>query len=406
MPLGDIRKLKTKSIDTLSIPLATDSIIPLATDVQPSSGHTQDESRDIRFLNYNDINTLVLHLNTCLYIDKKSYSQTKPYIFKTRYNVLNKIFKIYYIKTFRRNLFLEKKSSFNKKDKLKQQPPLSVISSPTSPTFNIDWAVNRRNSSSTHRHMPKNFFHILQVNPKTSFSISNDSSLSTSKPSPIQTFERIKDILARTYYPHLYTAIEYGYQFGSKSKFPHTQQLISTNNDDIIPIKQMPQSPDFIDDSITITLKSPPSTTRRDSTTTQQSSTITKTYEQNDDQLRINDKSESIIASLERQMSEEIEELSPLVIKKSIVVVTPTKFPIPSPPLIDVDKDKNLTNNRKRKSSATANTNVIERKKKRIILSPSHEIINQIEDISEPERYFCLISTVQITREKKPFFIF
>jgi hypothetical protein len=384
MPLADMRKHKTKSIDTLSIPSIPDSIIQLEPTLHSLVGHTQNENRDIRFLNYNDIDTLANHLSTCLYIDKKSFSSTKQYIFKTRYNVLNKIFKISYIKSFPKNL-LEKKSFFYKKDHHKQQQtPLSVISSPTSASFKTDWTVNRRNSSSTHRQTPKNFFHVLQLNPINQFSSSTDSSsaLSTLK-SPIQTFERIKDILARTYYPHLYTAIEYGYQFGAKSKFPSTQQLISTH-EDIIPIKQMPESPSLIDDSITITLKSPPSTTKRDPIIIPQSSTITKKRERNEKKSRIEDKSLPKIP-LEHHMNDGIEELSSLVIKKSIVLLTPTKLPPPSPPLIE--KEIKLNNNRKRKSSTTTNTNVIERKKKRVISSPSAEIVNQIEDISDPERY-------------------
>jgi len=361
-----------------------DSIIPLATDLLSLPGHTQDENRDIRFLNYTDMDTLAIHLNTCLCIDKKSLLSTKQYIFKTRYNVLNKIFKIYYLKTFRRNIYLEKKSFFNKKDNHKQQP-LSVISSPTSTSFKMDWSVNRRNTSSTHRHIPKNVFHILQLKPKNDLSISNNSSSPKSK-SPIENFERIKDILARTYYPHLYTAVEYGYQFGVKSKFPNTQQLISTHND-FIPVKQMPESPCLFDDSVTITLKSPPSTRRRDSIINQSTSVITKKPKQNDKNLRNDNKSVSTITS-ERRVSEETEELSPLVIRKSIVVLTPTKIPIPSPPLID--KDKNLINTRKRKPSLTTNTNAVEKKKKRIVSSASPEIINHTEDISDAERYYSI----------------
>jgi hypothetical protein len=366
------------------MPSITDSIIPLATNLQSLPGHSHDENRDIRFLNYNDMDTLAIHLNTCLCIDKKSLLSTKQYIFKTRYNVLNKIFKIYYLKTFRRNIYLEKKSFFNKKDNHKQQP-LSVISSPTSTSFKMDWSVNRRNSLATHRHGPKNVFHILQINPKNDLSISNNPSSPKLK-SPIQNFERVKDILARTYYPHLYTAVEYGYQFGVKSKFPNTQQLISTHND-FIPVKQMPESPSLFDDSVTITLKSPPSTRRHDSIIHQQSSVITKTTKQKEKNLRIDNRSLSTI-SLERRMSEEIEESSPLVLKQSIVVLTPTKIPIPSPPLID--NNKHLNNNRKRKSSPTTNANAIDRKKKRIISSPSTEIVNHIEDISDAERYYSI----------------
>jgi hypothetical protein len=84
---------------------------------------------------------------------------------------------------------------------------------------------------------------------------------------------------------------------------------------------------------------------------------------------------------VEHRTNNEIEELSPWIIKKSVVLLTPTKIPLPSPPTIDEDKQLNTL--RKRKSSSTINTNFIERKKKRVV---SSEIINHIEDISDPER--------------------
>ncbi|CAF4453752.1 unnamed protein product, partial [Rotaria sp. Silwood2] len=385
MPLIDIRKHKTKSFDTLSIPSVKDSIIPLATDLQSLPGHCQHEIRDIRFLNYSDIDTLSMHFNTCLYIDERSSSATRQYIYKKHYNVWNKILKLYYVKTFRKKFSSEKSS--NKNDNYKQQP-LSVISSPTSISFKTDWNVNRRNSSATHRHTPKNFFHILQLTPKTQLiqsdtSSSSSSSSSITTKSPIQTFERMKDILARTYYPHFYKAIEYGYQFGTKSKFPNTQQLITTHND-IIDIKEMPESPNLLDDSITITLKSPPSTTRRDSNVIQQSPIVTPTTnEQKLKKAKIDDKS-LIPKQNQCHTNENIDELSPWIIRKSVVILTPAKIPLLSPPLSE--KEKNLhTTNRKRKSSITTTPNITERKKKRIVSSPSPEIINQIENISDSE---------------------
>ncbi|CAM4952280.1 unnamed protein product [Rotaria socialis] len=385
VPIIDIRAPKKTSIDTLSIPLRKDSIIPLATDLRSLPGHSQDEIRDIRFLAYSDIDTLSMHFQTCLYVDQRSVGSSKQYIYKTRCNVLNKILKLYYIKTFRKKLSSEKSS--NKNNNHKQQP-LSVISSPTSISFKLDWNVNRRNSLSTHRHTPKNFFHILQVNPKKKFSLLDAPSISTSK-SPIQTFERMKDILARTYYPHFYKAIEYGYQFGSKSKFPNTQQLITTHGD-IINIKEMPESPDLIDDSITITLKSPPSTTRRDSSITMQQS-VAFTKEQKTKRTE-NDNKSLCLKQNQSQLYENFDELSSWSIRKSVVVLTPAKVPLQSQPV--TDREKISTVNRKRKSSTTTtNSNVIDRKKKRIISPPSQEIINQIEDISDSDSGTDLLPT-------------
>ncbi|CAF4678508.1 unnamed protein product [Rotaria sp. Silwood1] len=385
MPLIDIRKHKTKSIDTLSIPSAKDSIIPLATDLQSLPGHFQDEIRNIRFLNYSDIETLSLHFNTCLYIDKRSLSPTR-HIYTTRYNVWNKILKLYFVKTFRKKLSSEKSS--NKKDNYKPQP-LSAISSPTAISFKIDWNVNRRNPSSTHRHTPKNFFHILQLNPKTQISpsdipsSSSSSTIITSTKSPVHTFERMKDILARTYYPHFYKAIEYGYQFGTKSKFPNTQQLITTHSD-VIDIKEMPESPNLLDDSITITLKSPPSATRRDSNVIQQLPIVTASTNERKTKTSNTDNKSLSVNQNQCHMNENINELSSWRIRKSVVVLTPAKIPLPSLSLSENEKDLQSTN-RKRKSSTTVNTHVTERKKKRIVSSPSPEIINQIEDISDSE---------------------
>ena len=361
----------------LSIPSTVDSIIPLGTDVRSLLGQTQEDLRDARFINYTDIDSLSNHLNTCLIVDKTSYPSSKPYIFKTRHNVLHKILNIYYIKTFRPNIVLEKKSTFQKKDYQKQQP-LSMISSPTSTSFKTDWNVNRRHSTSTHRHTPKNSFHILQENPKTNFSsLANSSSTATSQ-SPVQTFERIKDVLARTYYPHLYTAIEYGYQFGVKSTIPNTRQLVSTRHD-LVPIKEPPESPCSINDSMTISLQSPPSTSQQNPIPLQTSPMTRKRHRQNETDPRSS-------ISTERSLTEDLEETSPLVIRKSIVVLTPADIPIPSPPIID--KAKKLINNRKRRSSPVTNTNAVKRKKtKTFSSSPLPEIINQYEDISTPERY-------------------
>ena len=370
IPITDIRKHKTKSIDALSLPSSRDSVIPLATDLQSLPGHSQSEIRDTRFLNYADIETLSMHFSTCLYVDQKCSSPAKQYTYKTCHNVWNKILKLYYVKTFRKRLFSERSS--NKTNRCKQQP-LSLISSPTSTSFKMEWNVNRRHSSSVHRHTPKNIFHILQLNPKKQFSFSSTQPLPTPK-TPTQTLERIKDILARTYYPHFYTAIEYGYQFGSKSKFPNTRQLISTHND-TMNIKEMPESPYFIDDSVTITLKSPPSFTKHDTTVTQQIPAI---------ESKNKDKCLSPTHN-ERQANEDADLLSPWKIRQSVVVLTPTTIPLTSSTLNE--DGTNLNVNRKRKSSPALNSNIIERKKKRIVLSPLPDTNDVLKDFSDTDRY-------------------
>ncbi|UJR25931.1 hypothetical protein I4U23_007279 [Adineta vaga] len=399
MPLVDIRKQKMQSTDTLSTPSINDFSIPLATDLQSLPGHIQHEQRDHRFLIYNDIDTLSMHLHACLYVDKQSLSSissTRQEILQCQNNALTKIFKIYYIKTFRKNLYMEKKMSLIKKDNKKIQP-LSLISSPTSTSFKTDWNVNRRNSTSTQRQTPKNCFHILQMQPKKDFSLLNDSLTSTrsTAKTPIEKFELVKDILARTYYPHLHTAIEYSYQFGERSKFPSTNQLISTH-DDVIPIKEMPRSPEeFYYDSTTITLKSPPA--RRDSIVSQASPIVTKTLPQQS----INLKKKPSLSS--RQVTNhscnQIEELSPWRIKESVVVLTPAKIPISAS---IIEKEKLLNTNRKRKSSSTAaNAHVVERKKTRMSSSTLVEMIDTIEDISEAES----VEDVLPTRLPKQSFI-
>ena len=376
IPLVEIRKHKTKSIESLSIPSTVDSMIPLGTDLRSLPGITQEDLRDTRFLNYNDVDNLANHLNACLAIDKNFYASAKPYIFKTRHNVLNKILKIYYLKTFRRNLVMERRPISNRKDNYKQQP-LSVISSPTTSAFKTDWNVNRRNASSKHQHTPKNFFHILQQNPKRNISAPTNSSLTSTSNPPVQTFERIKDILARTYYPHLYTAIEYGYEFGTRSIIQSTQQLVPAHND-FIPIKQPPESPCAAEDSTAITLISPPGAGRSHSSIFQQSPVTIKKLEENEIEMKP-------FISIEPSLIEDLDETSPSVLKKSIVLLTPAKLPISSPPLIG--GENKLTNNRKRRFSPAVNTTPVERKKKRIISSPPPEIINQYEDISNSERY-------------------
>lgn len=366
IPLVDIRRQKRKSIDTLTQSITTDSIIPLATDLQSLPGHNQDDSRDVRFLSYTDADSLALHLQTCLYINQDSFISKQQSNENNQTNVLTKILKIYYYKTFRRYLALEKGTVlFNQNDKQNHQP-LSLISSPTLTSFKTDWLVNQRNRSSTQRNQPTNLFHILQTKPKQILNLSTNSMTqpSINAKAHIQSFERIKDLLARTYYPHLYTAVECGYQFGAKSVFANTRQLITTH-DDTNSIKQMPESPYFNDDPLAIKLRSPPELSRRNSIFDQ--SIISPNLFV---QTRLND-------------DESIDDVSPIIIKESIVVLTQTK--IPSPSLLIIDDQAEPTNNRKRRSSTTRDANPIERKKKRIVSSPSPEIPNHYEDISNSE---------------------
>ncbi|CAF0858661.1 unnamed protein product [Adineta ricciae] len=376
MPIVDIRKQKIQSIDTLSTPSTADLSIPLATDLQSLPGHVQDEQRDHRFLIYNDIDTLSMHLHVCLYVDKQSLSLSRQSNLESQYNVLNKIFKIYYIKTFRKLFNTENKAIFISNDNDKIQP-LSVVSSPTSTSFKTDWNVNRRNSTSTQRQTPRNFFHILQLNPKKDIDAQQNSSLVT-RPTPktaIEKFESIKDILARTYYPHRYTAIECGYYFGEKSKFLSTQQLISTNVG-FVSVKEMPQSPEeFNYDSTTITLKSPP--TRRDSVVSQPSPVVIKPQPEKSMVLKQKKSKSSPAIQAKNNSNGLLEELSPWMIKESVVILTPTKIPVTNS---RIEKEKPSAANLKRKA---VNTNGMEIKKKRVAPSILLETANAIEDISE-----------------------
>jgi len=333
-----IHQQKRKSIDSsLNI-----SILPVATDLQSLPGHNQEELRDQRFLDYSDINTLSMHLNTCLYIDKKSFSSsylTKQHIFKTRHNILTKIFKLSYIKTS------QKPSCNNKQEE-------TNLSSSTSIAFKTDWSVNRR-SSSTHRHEPKNLFHILQLNPKKEIFSSTNNNSTEKLPDEDQlniNYEHIKHLLVRTYYPHFHTAIQRGHFFGSKSK------ILMKHND--LPIVINPQSFTDIDETMTINLNSPLCTPQQES----------RKRGRKPKHKKIKDKPLPII-STERRVSEEI---PPAVI-------------LPSSPLIE----KQVNNNndyRKRKLSITINSNINERKKKKIVPLLSPEIINEYQDISYSDR--------------------
>ncbi|CAF3874447.1 unnamed protein product [Rotaria sp. Silwood1] len=335
---------------------SNDSIIPLATDLESLPGHNQDESRDKRFLDYVDINTLSLHFNTCLYIDKKSFSSsylTKQHIFKTRHNILNKIFKLYHIKTYENDSKIDQKNQETKSNS-------SLLSSTSS--FKTDWSVNRR-SSSSYRREPKNMFHILQLNPKKDLFLSTNNKPTTKLSIEHQQhidYEHMKDLLIRTYYPHFHIAVQSGNYFGSKSKLPIKHHDL--------PISTTPESPPIeSNETIAITLKSPPSITEQE----------IKTRGRKSKYKKLKDKPLPII-SVERRVSEEI---PPVDIKESMIVSTSTEISLPS----IVENEINNNNNRKRKKSATINLNINERKKKKFIQSPSPEFSNEYQDIAHSD---------------------
>ncbi|UJR22985.1 hypothetical protein I4U23_026012 [Adineta vaga] len=314
------------------------SIIPIATDLQSLPGHNEDELRDHRYLDYADVNTLSIHLHSCLHIDKKFSSSIKQQFFKTRHNILNKIFKIDYFKK-------SQKLSDTKKD----ESIKTDISSTSSTSFKIDWSVNRR-SSSTHRYEPKNIFHILQLNPKKQIFLPTKTNFEEKLSGEEQInlhYEHMQKLLVRTYYPHFHIAVQRGHYFGSKSKL-----FMKQNN---LPIIINPRSPTDIDDTMTIKLNSPISTFEHDS----RKRGRRLKHKHNREKPRA-------ITSIERRVSEEI---------PAVVILT-------SPPT-EKEVNNNTIINRKRKPSITIHSQVSETKKKKIILPLSPEIItNESQDLS------------------------
>ena len=382
--LVDVHRSRTKSIEALTFPSANDTSVPLATDLLSLPGHSHDELRDLRFLIYTDTETLSQHLQICLSLDRET---TRPFdSTRTPTNCLHNIFRCHYIKTLGRSIQLEKKT-IGLLRKESKPVPLSLINSSTSVSFQTDWNINRRQSSSTHRHKPKNIFHILQVHPTPHFFSTENPPVTSKSSTPRQAnqnLERIKDILARAYYPHLYTAVESGYHFGFQSKFPNTHHLISTH-DELVTVKEMPESPFNFDQSTTITLKSPPSSTQRrselpPSPAMRKHCTILPTKQE---ELPV---AVLPFTPIPHRFSEEADDSSPIIIKPSIVVLSQTSMPIPSPPMFDSDLDHNQLSSRKRKPSTTANVSARERKKKRFVSSPSPTTISTyMDNISDPE---------------------
>ncbi|CAF1129480.1 unnamed protein product [Adineta steineri] len=343
-----IHQRKRQSADTsLNI-----SNIPLATDLQSLPGHIQNELRDQRFVDYSDMDTLSMHLNTCLYIDKKSFSLsslTRQHIFKTRHNILNKIFKLDHMK------------ASQKTSSKKNEEAINGNNSSSSMSFKTDWSVNRR-SSSSHRHEPKNIFHILQLNPtKQIFLTTNKDfrkNLTIEEQQNIN-YEQMKSLLIRTYYPHFHTAIQRGQYFGSKSN------ILVKHHD--VPIIINPQSPTDIDETMTIKLNSPLPIPQQES----------RRRGRKRKHKKEKDKDKPLpLAFTQRRVSEEI---PPVVILKSP--------PLPPPPSIEKEVNDNM-NNRKRKTSMTMNLNISETKKKKKIIQPlSPEIlINDYQDVSYSDR--------------------
>lgn len=218
------------------------------------------------------------------------------------------------------------KELFSNKSDAQQYPPSS-----TSISFKTDWSVNRRQSSS-HRHEPKNVFHILQHKPKKYLFQSNDHHPTTNVSHENQQsihYEHMKDLLIRTYYPHYHAAFQCGYYFGTKSKFPVQQNELLRSN--------------ISSDTET------PSIFQRQS----------KKRERRSKRTRIEEKP-AIIHPSKRRVSEEI---------------PPVDIPIPTEILVN--------NNRKRPS--TSNTQ--ERKKKYIVSMPSPEIEFEEQNLSMSDRY-------------------
>jgi hypothetical protein len=144
--------------------------------------------------------------------------------------------------------------------------------------------------------------------------------------------------------------MKYGHYFGLKSKIP------IKNHD--LPVAPKSESPINFDETMTITLKSPPSHE-------------SKRRGRRSKHKRILDKPLPI-SSTQRRVSEEI----------PAVMITESTIVLP-PPL--TEKQIN-TNNRKRKTSITIYSNINERKQKRFIASPSPEFNNEYPDISYSDR--------------------
>lgn len=394
--LVDIAKPRVKPIETLAYSTFQDPIVPLATDLQSLPGHSDDELRDIRFLAYADVDTLSSHFRICLSLDRERM-QTFDTTDQSSSNCLVKILRLYYLKTFMKSLQLDKRftSSFRHEAK---QLPLSWIDSTTANSFPTDWNVNRRQHSSAHRHAPKNMFHILQLNPRKTFSSSDHpettaTSAASQTTQIVQNFERVKDVLARAYCPQLYHAIQSGYQFGGKSKLPHTQQLVSFDPQTIV-VKEPPLSPEIIQPPVTVRSRSPPPVLA------DQTDTILFPPSPPSPKKQIIPDKPPQLSNSPIYIDSVIDGLGPVIIRESIVVLSRPPFPLPSPPALE--QQPSPVNDRKRKLSATVTKRPRGRPRKHVapatpvvpVVTPTVTIVpptppptvNHFEDITDSDR--------------------
>ena len=380
--LVDIYKRKSKPIDTLFSPSVSETNIPLATNLRSMPGHSPDDARDTRFLGYSDLDTLSTHFQTSLLLDRQSFSALYG-AQRKRFNCLHKIFKLHFLKTLKKTLQLERKDPFlRKQDK---SLPFSVMNSSTSASFQTDWSINRRQSV-TNAPTPRNFFHMLQLNPRKQLSSSHTTtarSSSSNQNRAQQNFEQMKDLLARTYYPHVYTAMEYGYRFGSTSKFPNTHDLLTVHDEEIIHIKQSPDSPIYSEAPTATPARSVPLlpvATKQDLDDGQRSPIVRRKRGR---PPKIARRSFSPIPS-ERCSSDDNDDLSSTMMRKPVVVLTPPSIALPSPPFNDEGTEPNK--HRKRKPSSNGHNHVHKRAKRKDVSPTLSEFVDALDDSERYER--------------------
>jgi hypothetical protein len=336
---------RRSSIDGTSTSLLR-STLPLATDLCTLPGHTSNNTRDHRFVDYVDANTLVTHFHTCLHIDKKSsLLLNRQHIFKTRHNILNKIFKLDYMKMLRSltsndcDLFSSRLDNADR-----------TVSSSTALSFRTDWSIYRHRKSS-HRTHRTNFFHHLQMHPKRELFVGEQQR--TANEDRRVDLECIKHILVRTYCPHLHTSIEHGPYFGMKP------QLTSKDESKPMIVSNCQMT---TDDDTPILLRSPQSTDERESSG--------MSWTRRGRKRQANDGNEPVasVRCCSRRVSEEIPSVP---MKESIVVSVPIRS----------DTNGN-DRTRKRKQPRTIEQ-VIDKKKRRFV---STERVQCLSTVSLSDR--------------------